>query len=119
MNKIRLFLVVTVAIVSFAQGAEEKNEKPAEKKHTVIDVRTASEYQEDHFDGAINIPYDKIKERIGNHVKDKGRKIIVYCRSGGRSHVAAVTLTGMGYTNVVDAGALEELWRKTIRGELE
>jgi len=112
MNRTCLSFLAMLLLAACAHGAAGKKEKPPEKKRVVIDVRTAGEYEQDHFGGAINIPYNKIRERIGRHVKDKNRKIIVYCASGGRSRVAAETLGDMGYKNVVDAGAFEELMRK-------
>ena len=39
-------------------------------------------------------------------LKDKDQKILVYCRSGNRSQMAAAELISMGYTQVYDFGGI-------------
>lgn len=68
----------------------------------IIDVRTEEEFNEGHIKGAINIPVERIKEI--NISTD--REIIVYCRSGRRSHDAAEILVELGYKNVKDMGGI-------------
>jgi phage shock protein E len=70
-----------------------------------VDVRTPTEYsQEGHIPAAINIPYDIIAERIPS--PDKAELIIVYCKDGVRSAKAKQALDSLGYTRVVDFGAI-------------
>lgn len=52
----------------------------------VLDVRTAGEYSEGHFNESINIPLNEIPARI-SELKDK-KDIIVCCASGIRSSKA-------------------------------
>jgi phage shock protein E len=66
----------------------------------IIDVRTEEEYQDNHIPGAINIPLQDIKEKIGRVVESKNEVIIVYCEYGGRSRKACNKLEKMGYVNV-------------------
>ena len=76
----------------------------------IIDVRSAAEFATGHVTGAINIPYDQIARAIGLLADvDKAHPIIVYCRSGARSAVAASILGELGYTQVVNGGALSSL----------
>ncbi len=73
----------------------------------LIDVRTESEYNENHLDGAINLNYETIEKTIVTKVKEKDKPIVVYCRSGQRSSVAKSKLVELGYTNVYDLGSIE------------
>ena len=66
----------------------------------IIDVRSPQEYQEGHIDGAILIPEYEIKKRAENELKDKTKKIVVYCSSGGRSKKAQKTLKKLGYDHI-------------------
>lgn len=69
----------------------------------LLDVRTAEEFFAGHIPGAILFPYDELAAKFKE--ADKGRPIVVYCRSGRRSAIAKTILDGMGYTNVSDFGA--------------
>lgn len=74
----------------------------------LIDVRTQSEYNEGHLDGAIHLDYETIDKNIGKKVARKDTKIVVYCHSGRRSSAAKKTLEDLGYTNVYDMGSMEK-----------
>ncbi len=78
----------------------------------LVDVRTAEEFAEGHIPGSVNIPY----ERIGSTppTDDKDALIIVYCRSGRRSAIAAEALKAAGYDSIVDFGGIDR-----YRGPLE
>ena len=80
-----------------------------------IDVRTAEEYQAGHLEGAINIPYDEIKQKISAVSTDKTADILLYCRSGRRSGIALETLRSLGYSKVTNAGAYEQLKQKQAK----
>lgn len=75
----------------------------------IIDVRTAAEYANDHLDLAINIPVEFIYGEIKKQNLDYKTPIMVYCASGSRSKLAKVLLERLGYTNVIDGGALKNL----------
>jgi rhodanese-related sulfurtransferase len=58
------------------------------------------------------IPYDRIAADPGALPKDKGAKIVVYCRSGRMSAIAARELMRLGYSRVSDlAGGMID-WEK-------
>ena len=65
---------------------------------TVVDVRDAKEFAEGHVPGAINIPVEAFA--AGSGVLDKGRQIVVYCNSGGRSYNAYRKLQKLAYPNI-------------------
>ena len=92
-----------VAMINNITGINEVN-KLIDDGAVLIDVRTNEEFNENHIEGAINIPYDKILKDIPS---SKDKSIIVYCRSGARSFAAAPTLVNNGYLNVYDLGSIE------------
>lgn len=64
----------------------------------ILDVRTPSEYEFGHIEGAVNIPVDNIRSRFSEIPQDK--KIILYCAVGLRGYVASRILSQQGYTDV-------------------
>jgi rhodanese-related sulfurtransferase len=67
----------------------------------VVDVRTAAEFDAGHVPGAINIPFDEMGRRAGE-IGPKETPVLLYCRSGRRSGVAAETLRGLGFEKLYD-----------------
>lgn len=112
MKRLIIAFIMAWVVVSYAQAEAASNGIVNNDKITIIDVRTAQEYNEGHLKNAINIPYDEIRDKIKKYVPDKDEKIILYCRSGRRSGIAEKTLKDMGYKNVINAGAYEELRKK-------
>jgi phage shock protein E len=78
----------------------------------VIDVRTQSEYDAGHLQGALHIPYTQIGDTIAFIEPDTNRVIVLYCKGGFRSGMAENTLKNLGYINAVNGGGFEKL-RKT------
>ena len=74
--------------------------------YILLDVRRVDEFNEEHIEGAILIPYDEIEKRAADELPDKKALILIYCRSGRRSETAANILVNMGYTNVYDFGGI-------------
>ena len=61
----------------------------------IVDVRTPSEFRSGHIKGAINIPLDQLRARIGDLQKKK-QPVITCCRSGARSGMAKGILRAAG-----------------------
>ena len=87
-------------------GAEAKALMDSESGYIIIDARTQSEYDEGHIPGAILIPEYEIADCAENELPDKNQLILVYCRSGRRSKIAAEELVKLGYTNVKEFGGI-------------
>ena len=87
-------------------GAEAKALMDSESGYIIIDARTQSEYDEGHIPGAILIPEYEIAGRAEKELPDKDQLILVYCRSGRRSKIAAEELVKLGYTNVKEFGGI-------------
>ena len=74
----------------------------------ILDVRTKEEYNEGHIPGAICIPNEEITEKEPKELPNKNQIIMVYCRSGNRSKVAAKKLAEMGYKKVYEFGGIKD-----------
>lgn len=86
--------------------SEAKRLMDTEKDYVIIDARTQSEYDEGHIKGAILIPEYEIAQRAQSELPNKDQLILVYCRSGRRSKIAAQALADLGYTNVKEFGGI-------------
>ncbi|WP_235283751.1 MULTISPECIES: rhodanese-like domain-containing protein [unclassified Methanosarcina] len=85
----------------------------------VLDVRTPAEFNESHIEGATLIPVtnsggsnlspDQLLEARISEVP-KGKKILVYCRSGRRSADASQILVDASYTGVYNMGGGINEW---------
>jgi phage shock protein E len=64
----------------------------------VLDVRTPEEFAAGHVPGAVNVPHDQLANRLADVPRDKD--VVVYCRSGRRSQIAADILTTNGFKRV-------------------
>ena len=86
---------------------------PTQTAHLcVIDVRTDAEWAEDHVAGAIHLPLDLVREKVGAVVPDQQTAIAVYCAHGGRAGRAAEILKALGYTHVENLGGLDDAKKK-------
>lgn len=74
----------------------------------ILDVRTPEEFVEGHLAGAQNIDVsaDDFDERVTQ--LDTDAQVVVYCRSGNRSADAVERMEGLGFTDLTDAGGLQQ-----------
>ena len=85
---------------------EAKQIMDSEEGYIILDVRTQEEYDEGHIPGAIVISHEEIEEKAEQVLTDKDQLILVYCRSGRRSKIAAEALAELGYTNIKEFGGI-------------
>ena len=78
----------------------------SEKDYIILDVREQTEFDDGHIPGAILLPYTEIESKAEKVFPNKDKLILVYCRSGRRSKIAAESLVKLGYTNVKEFGGI-------------
>jgi phage shock protein E len=85
----------------------------------LIDVRTQEEFNEGHAEDVTHIPLDQILENKLGPIADlpKDTELHLHCRSGGRSGQAVDHLKSLGYTNVYNAGGLDEVLVEQAQGK--
>lgn len=85
----------------------------------LIDVREPAEFETGHIASAVNIPRGVLEFQVDAHpavanvsdpaLSHKDQPLVVYCRTGGRSALAALNLQRMGFTDVRSvAGGITE-----------
>ena len=116
-----VFLLLAVMLLT-ACGQDKENDQGAvyvnitaekvkeimdsEEDYIILDVRTQEEYDQGHIPGAIVISHEEIAEKADEVLPDKDQLILVYCRSGRRSKIAAEALVELGYTNIKEFGGI-------------
>ena len=72
-----------------------------------VDVRTNTEFNTGHINGAVNIPLDQFQRRY-TEIDGLGQSpVVIYCRSGNRSGQAVAYLLQKGIKNVYNGGGLD------------
>ena len=120
MKKLLILLLAAMLLTACAQASEmnhgaayvnitaeeAKQIMDTEEDYVILDVRTQEEYDQGHIPGAILISDTEIKAKAENVLADKTQLILVYCRSGRRSKLAAEALVELGYTNIKEFGGI-------------
>lgn len=98
----------SVGVYRNINAQEAKQIMDSESGYIILDVRTAEEYAQGHIPGAILIPDYELNERAAQELPDKNQLLLIYCRSGRRSKLAAQTLVEAGYTNILEFGGIND-----------
>ena len=120
MKKLVFLLLAVMMLTACGQGKENdqgavyvnitaeeaKQIMDSEEGYIILDVRTQEEYDQGHIPGAIVIPHEEIAEKAEEVLTNKDQLILVYCRSGRRSKIAAEALVELGYTNIKEFGGI-------------
>lgn len=124
MKRIIMLILAGVFAVSLCACGQQTNENSQKKTYTnitaeeakkimdtetdyvILDVRTAEEFSDGHIPGAVLIPDFEIEQKAEEQLKNKDQLILVYCRSGRRSKIAAEALAKLGYTNIKEFGGI-------------
>ena len=128
MNKVVIiFIIAAVLVLVITSGklmaqkqgykqisqAQAKEIMDTRSDYIILDVRTEKEFAAGHIKGAILIPDYEIRLRAEKELPDKAKTILVYCRSGRRSKLAARDLAELGYTDVLEFGGIID-WKYEI-----
>ena len=120
MKKLGILLLAVMMLTACGQDTENNQEAvyvnitaeeakrimDSEEGYVILDVRTQEEYDQGHIPGAIVISHEEIAEKAEEVLTDKGQLILVYCRSGRRSKIAAEALVELGYINIKEFGGI-------------
>jgi phage shock protein E len=90
-----LFIIIPFSLLSYADTVW-------------IDVRSVDEHMIDNIEGDTRISHSEIVAETNIMFSDKDTKISLYCRSGGRASKARAVLLDAGYTNVSNAGGIND-----------
>lgn len=85
---------------------EAKKLMDTQEGYVILDTREQEEYDQGHIPGAILLPHGSVMDQAEEILPDKDQLILVYCRSGRRSKIAAEALVELGYTNVREFGGI-------------
>lgn len=79
------------------------------QNYVFVDVRTKEEFDDAHVENSIHIPYDEMEERYKELLSHKDENILLICRSGVRSQIAAQILLEKGFKKLynLEGGLLE------------
>lgn len=116
-----LAAVIVAASVLLAQSSDSSTRiTPADalklvttdSSAVVLDVRTPAEFKSEtgHLANAILIPVQELEQRAGELTPYKERTILVYCRTGHRSTIAAEILQKHGFKALNMEGGITR-WR--------
>ncbi|RKZ80426.1 MAG: rhodanese-like domain-containing protein [Gammaproteobacteria bacterium] len=78
----------------------------------IIDVREQNEWDDQHIPGAIHIPLGEVKSRLSEIGQYKDKPIVMQCRSGKRSAVAANILKDAGFEHVSNMNGGINAWKQ-------
>jgi rhodanese-related sulfurtransferase len=78
--------------------SRDEAQKLIDEGAQLVDVRADHEWEVGHIAGATHLPLDELAERAGEI--DRERPVVLYCRGGNRSTMAAAALADAGYDAV-------------------
>jgi phage shock protein E len=97
-----------------ATGGTYQNVTPDElntmlKDKDFVFVNVHIPFEGNIADTDLSIPYNEIEQNLSQLPSDKNAKVMLYCRSGRMSAIAAENLVGLGFTNIwnLDGGMVE------------
>jgi len=109
-----IFVLLTLGLLGGCSKVSDEDLRAAHKAYDagalIIDVRSKEEFKMGHIAGSVNIDIAVLDKSYGQI--PKGRELIVYCRSGSRSKVAAHFLKQQGW--IVHDVATRGEWERKV-----
>ena len=102
LNLLKIYALATLLLSSIVFSDEP----------LIVDVRSLEEVKTGIIQDAIHLEWTQIDEEINNIDITKDQPIYLYCRSGNRSGKATLMLEKKGFTNVINAGGIDEAAKK-------
>lgn len=104
--------LVVIAKQKINEIAIENAEKAINDASVMIDVREADEFALGHIAGAINIPRGLLEFKLSGteSLTSRDLNIVLYCKTSGRSALAAETMQNMGYLQVSSIAGGIDAW---------
>jgi rhodanese-related sulfurtransferase len=81
----------------------------------ILDVRSAAEFVAGHVPGARNLPHDEVAGRLPELSGLLDKTVVLYCRSGRRSALAAEQLRAAGFTRLLQLDGDYPGWDAGLR----
>ena len=113
MNKVALAMMCVLVVVvlwKLLMGKPSQEELSTMQQAVtdgglLLDVRSPSEFNSGHLEGALNIPVGELQSQL-KELGSTDRPIVVYCASGMRSRSAQKLLQDNGFSQVHDLGSM-------------
>lgn len=109
--KARIREITPAELAAKLRGVENE----AQRDWVLIDVRENDEFRAGHLPGARGIGRGVLEYHIADEVPDTETEIVLYCRGGNRSALAADALQTMGYTNVLSMSGGFREWSENSK----
>lgn len=84
----------------------EFNPQAALSEGAIVDVRTTAEFQKAHIEGALSLPYTRMREHLA--AIPQGKRLFVHCASGKRAALAVSFLKAHGFDAVHVDGSFDD-----------
>lgn len=107
---------ITYEIISQTQAKDIMDNST---DYVIVDARTSEEFSEGHIKNAINLDYEEVTQKAESLLPDKNQLILIYCRSGRRSKIAAESLCQLGYTNVKEFGGIIDWQYEVVQDDAQ
>jgi phage shock protein E len=114
-----LFLLVVAYIYLWhsSQQALKYAREYQNRGGLLIDVRSPAEFKSGHLPRAINLPLNELDTYVPQLTQDKDQILLLHCKSGLRSELAAQRLQRQGYAKAFNLGSYSRAARLILRND--